>query len=679
MHSDEMTRFTLPSNFNPDTCMIANETEFGRFHESRRAARLAKDLLATGHADDIALAHDVLRAVLACQERDARDPHVGNFYWMREDDQVEDLNAVEFVLEALIPLMQHHAHLLDPDLRTAVLDAIRLGLDEVRRLDVLVAYTNITALDVLNTCLGGELLGDAGLAQRGYAKLAAWMAFTAAAGHPLEYNSPTYTAVTLRALKELRDNVRDEATQQRATAFAARLALSVALHNHAGTGRWAGPHSRAYQPTIVGETPPEIEQLQDWIATGIVPPWIEEFLANRTDGAEAGFTVTETASRQFDLSFSTYHAPAFALGIASRNFNDQNNVCIAHYRRPGSARPGVFYTRYLLDDKWFGDIYHRTDRSKTRNLPDEGTFFGVQDGSRALCVYALTRAGGFESAKAALIWTGLDAIDTLVVGGEAHAPAQLAASADGISVAPGDTVVVASGDVFMAVRPLTVTRLCKEPPRQVVARGGDLVLELFNYRGVFKRFWELGWPGAFFQGHPLCAFLLETAPRTAFADAAAFARHVAAIPVDETLDLPFTYAGETGRRYRVEAGAGEQRMGLEVDVMTAQLRERWTSQGDPGWPMLDSPFAREAADGRVTLGDTTLTCDPGPAWLARLPHGGGYVAGYTGLTPTTLTLTAPEGRVEVQELGPGVVVWRPEQPGTSRVTIDGAHGAVARA
>ncbi|MCB0162340.1 MAG: hypothetical protein KDD83_29585, partial [Caldilineaceae bacterium] len=77
MHSDEMTRFTLPSNFNPDTCMIANETEFGRFHESRRAARLAKDLLATGHADDIALAHDVLRAVLACQERDARDPHVG--------------------------------------------------------------------------------------------------------------------------------------------------------------------------------------------------------------------------------------------------------------------------------------------------------------------------------------------------------------------------------------------------------------------------------------------------------------------------------------------------------------------------------------------------------------------------------------------------------------------------
>ncbi|MEZ4719898.1 MAG: hypothetical protein R2851_28000 [Caldilineaceae bacterium] len=589
MHSSEMSRLPLPSNFNPETYMIANETEFGRFHESRRAARLAKDLLAGGHPADVALAHDVLAAVLACQERDARDPHVGNFYWMREDDQVEDLNAVEFVLEALIPLMQQHAHLLELDLRAAVLDAIRLGLDEVRRLDVLVAYTNITALDVLNTCLGGELLGDAALAQRGYAKLAAWMAFTAEAGHPLEYNSPTYTAVTLRALKELRDHVQDEVTQQRATAFAARLALSVALHNHAGTGRWAGPHSRAYQPTIMGETPAEIEQLQDWIAAGIVPPWLEDFLDHRTDGAT--FTVTETASRQFDLSFSTYHAPAFALGIASRNFNDQNNVCIAHYRRPGTERPGVFYTRYLLDDKWFGDIYHRTDRSKTRNLPDEGTFFGVQDGARALCVYALTRAGGFESAKAALIWTGLDAIDTLLVGEEVYAPSRLATSDDAISVAPGETVVVASGDVFMAVRPLTVTRLCKEPPLQVVDRGGDLVLELFNYRGVFKRFWELGWPGAFFQGYPIAAFLVEMAPRTDFADAAAFARHVAAIPVDETLAPPFTYAGEQGRRYRVEAEAGDKRMGLELDVM--------------------APGCWDAGPPKAIRG--------GPCWIHRLP------------------------------------------------------------
>ncbi|MCB0073961.1 MAG: hypothetical protein KDE20_20980, partial [Caldilineaceae bacterium] len=419
-----------------------------------------------------------------------------------------------------------------------------------------------------------------------------------------------------------------------------------------------------------------IEQLQDWIAAGIVPPWIEEFLYHRTDGAT--FTVTETASRQFDLSFSTYHAPAFALGIASRNFNDQNNVCIAHYRRPGEARPGVFYTRYLLDDKWFGDIYHRTDRSKTRNLPDEGTFFGVQDGSRALCVYALTRVGGFESAKAALIWTGLDAIDTLLVGEEVYAPSRLATSDDAISVAPGETVAIASGEVFMAVRPLTVTRLCKEPPLQVVARGGDLVLELFNYRGVFKRFWELGWPGAFFQGYPIAAFLVEMAPRADFADAAAFARHVAAIPVDETLAPPFTYAGEQGRRYRVEAGAGDKRMGLELDVMSARLLGRWTSQGDPGWPMLDSPFAREAHDGRVTLGDATLTCEDGPAWLARLPHGGGYVAGYTGPTPTTLVLTAPDGRVEIQEMGPGVVVWRPDVPGASGVAIDGAHGTVVR-
>lgn len=663
-----MPRLALPPNFNPDTYMIFNETEFGQYHESRRAARLAKDLLVNGDADDAALAHDVLRAVLACQERDPRDPHVGNFYWMREDDQVEDLNAVEFVLESLIPLMQESAHRLEPALHDEVLAAIRLGLEEIRRLDVLVAYTNITALDVLNTCLGGELLGDPALAERGYAKLAAWMAFTAQAGHPLEYNSPTYTAVTLRALKELRTHVQDAATRRLAAAFAARLAVSVALHNHAGTGRWAGPHSRAYQPSIVGETPAEIEQLRGWIDDGIVPPWVDEFLPQRAQE----FTVTETAERRFDLSFSTYHCPEFALGVASRNFNDQNNVCIAHYARPGADRPGVFYTRYLLDDKWFGDIYHRTDRSKTRNLPDEGTFFGVQDGPRALCVYALTRTSGFQSAKAALIWTGLDQIDAVLVDGRPVTPSP----EHPVALTPGQSVVIASGDVYMAVRPLTVTALCKEPLVQLVARGGDLVLEIFNYQGVFKRFWELGWPGAFFQGHPLCAFLVEMAPRTAHADAAAFARHVAAIEVNAVTAAPYTFAGDGERLYRVEARQDGRTVGLELDQMTAQLRRRWTTDGDLGWPMLDAPFAREAADGQVQLGAATLACAQGPAWLAVLPNDAGYVAGYTGPTPTSLTLTTPEGRVEVDEMGPGVMVWRPSAADGQAPDIAAAYGAV---
>jgi hypothetical protein len=165
------TPYSLPGNFNPATNMLMKTTEYGVFHETRQAARLAEQLVANGTPEAQALVEQILSAVLACQELDPSDPHYGNFYWMREDSIVEDLNAVEFVLEALIPLMLAHGDQLAPAMQERVYSAVCLGLAEIARLDVLVAYTNITALDILNTCLGGELLGEPVLAERGYAKL----------------------------------------------------------------------------------------------------------------------------------------------------------------------------------------------------------------------------------------------------------------------------------------------------------------------------------------------------------------------------------------------------------------------------------------------------------------------------------------------------------------------------
>ncbi len=326
----------MPPDFNPDTLMLAKTTEYGLFHESRRAAHFAADLIANGTKQDIELAERILPEVLICQELDERDPHFGNFYWMREDDHVEDLNAVEFVLSALIPMMIEHGNRLPDVLHGQVMESIRLGLEEIRRLDVLVAYTNITTLDVVNTCLGGELLDDAALAQRGYRKLAEWIAYTGQHGHPLEFNSPTYTSVTLRSLKQLVDLVKDEDTRIRAQAMSAKLALSVALHIHAGTGRWAGPHGRAYQPTVVCETPPEVELLRQWIAKGIVPDWVSGLLDNPT----LPFQVVETAERSLDLSLTTYQTESYALGTSTRAFSNQANVCMAHFARPKAERAG---------------------------------------------------------------------------------------------------------------------------------------------------------------------------------------------------------------------------------------------------------------------------------------------------------------------------------------------------
>ena len=161
---------TLPPDYNPETHLLSKTTENGTFHESRGGAGFARRLIQNGHPDDIALAHKVLEATLACQETRENDPHHGNFLWMAEDDVVGDLNAVEFCLENLIPMMIDGRDRLEPAMRDRVIHAIRLGLAEIARIDVRVSYSNITMLDILNTCLGGELLEDASIAQRGYDK-----------------------------------------------------------------------------------------------------------------------------------------------------------------------------------------------------------------------------------------------------------------------------------------------------------------------------------------------------------------------------------------------------------------------------------------------------------------------------------------------------------------------------
>ena len=656
-----MTSLPLPADFNADTHMLARTTEFGTFHESRRAARFAADLVANGTPDDLALAEKVLDAALACQEREQRDPHVGNFYWMREDDVVADLNAVEFVLEALIPMMLRHEERLPTETQRRVRGAIALGLAEIERLDVLVAYTNITVLDVLNSCLGGELLGDADIAQRGQQKLLDWIAYTNQSGHPREYSSPTYTHVTLRALKTLTDLIQHEETRQRALSMAARLAVSVALHIHGdvneGTGRWAGPHSRAYHPTIVCETPPEIELLRAWIADGTVPEWIADLLAARPNLLE----VTETAERQRQLGFTTYQTPSFALGTATQHVSPQSNSCMIHYRRPNVEKPGVFYTRYLVDDKWFGDSYHATDRTQSRNLLDEGSFWGVQEAGRALCLYApAPGVAHCRSAKAALIWTGADEIDEIWVDDQ---------RVDALpqDVPTGATVVVSSGDAHVAVRPLHVTALGRGTPTRLSARGGDLVLELINYEGSEKHFWELRWPGAFYQGRPFCAFYVEVAERGEYADGATLARVISAGAFEERLDAPFTYAAEGERRYTVSYARDGRELGIEIDTMQWRLRRRWTQAGDVGWPMLQSGVAVQSASGHVALGEATLAWEAAdetraqPAWLVALPQTDTWVVGYTGLTPTTLKLTTPAGTLTVHEMGVGTVVWRGDE------------------
>lgn len=661
----------LPDTFNPETQMLARRENNRMYHAPRAAIELVANLLDHGHPDDIAQAERTLNAALKHQETRPDHPHRGNFFWEAEDAEVEDLNAVQFCLFHLIPLMIRNGSRLSEPLQQRANNAIRLGLEEIARLDVHPRYTNIVLKDIANTCLGGEYLGDETFKQRGCDKFTRWMAFTDQSGCVCEFNSPGYAGVSLRVLNRLIELVQSESIRVRADIMRARIGLSAVLHIHPATGRWAGPFSRAYRPTVFCETPPEIHTVRDWLSTGILPPWLANALVQRPQA----MSLVETADAR--NSIATYHSASFALGVSSHELTTQSNRfiagqsnCFIAHHTASENQTGVIYSRYVLNDRWLGSFRSTPARSSTQVLFEEGQFHGVLDGPRALCLYAPRTLGAWEpchSAKAVITWHKREHVDGIWMDG---APVQTLPT----PVAENATVVVASGQMLTAIRPLSRTDLGSNAPLHLIARDGHLCLEIHNYKGAEKTFWELAHPGSFYQGLPKCGFFAEVAERADWPDPVAFSNEIASGEIRERCDPPQTYDEGVERIWSIQYARAERKLGIEVDLMTWALKRRWNQNSDLGFPMLECPIARQSRTGHIEIADAALTCGRHPAWLFATPGAHCYAAAYHGPEPASFHLTVPGGSVSIPTLSAGLVVW---DNGNVRIHALGMEGQPA--
>ena len=382
--------------------------------------------------------------------------------------------------------------------------------------------------------------------------------------------------MSIERLAELAALTNDSQTRIIARVFAARAGVSALLHGHQGTGRWSGPFSRAYQPQIEAETPPEIDWMRHWIASGTLPEWTTSALEDK-----------ETSDRIGQQMMTTYMDEGFSLGVTSKDLSSQANRFVEGESSTFIAQfncgqeTGVLVSKYILDEKWPGDFRTTPSRSNTQLQPHEGRFWGVQDKTRAIGLYTPRVIGARQPCnelKMAMIWMRHD-------------------------------LVVGSDTMWAAIRPLTHTHLSHNPPQRLIKRQGNLALEVYNYEGAAKTFWELSWPSSFYQSMPQCGFYAEVAEREIYADGAAFAQTVAAGQLNDKAEAAFTYDGvDEERLWNVEYERDGRRLGLEVDLMQWKLKQRWTKDGDQDWPMLESPIAQQTCDGRVEVGGAKLEC-----------------------------------------------------------------------
>lgn len=667
----------LPKDFDRDAWLMGKVVDGKVYHPPRTSARLCEDLLANGTAEDIAHAEKILPNLLKSQIWDPDSRFYGAYKWELEMEAVEDLNAVQFILFSLIPLLIEHQDKLSEKTVSLVKESIRIGLINISNIDVHFEYTNIVLKDITNTILGGELLHDPSVAQRGYDKLASWIAFTDRSGGTYEYNSIPYTAVALDVLNKLQTMTQNEDARMMARMMLARVGLSAGLHIHGPTGRWAGPHSRAYHGAVTGSSSSyrlkqlEKRSFEEWLATGQIPNWLGTLSTQEVLPDE----ILETTGTNRGVAQSTYKTESYAFGIASRDAANQlnryiawqSNVFTLHYNRPGKQIPGALYTRYILDDHWLGDFSPGEGRGAYGLIPDDGHFQGVQDKERAIGLYCQTGLGGIEfhsSAKSVIALPRWDEEQDRAWIGDRPV------SGFPTPVPQDKTVVFESGDIMIAIKPLTLTNLGHGDQIQLQLMDDQtLVLEMYNYQGPRKIFWELAWPGTFYQGQPQNGFYSEVANRTDYESGAAFAKVIDSGKIIDRADPPSTYSGSEDRKWTVEYQRDGRVLGLEVDLFDwSKTPRRWNHNGDLGWPMLQSSRTFQSTSGRIDLDGVTLKFNAGQAaWLYVSPDKQTVAAAYHGPEQSHLNLQLPQGSVSIDKLNRGLMVWDAE--GVSLDTI----------
>lgn len=687
---DEGARM-LAALWDDDVAMV-RDAEAPDVHTPRGTLAYAHVLLRGG---DAPRAERAIRSVIALQETRPQDAHYGNFRWLLEDPCVADLNGVEFMLDGLIELARDHGPSLSADVVAEMRQAIALGLAEIERLDVHPSYTNIALSDIANTVLGGELLNDAHYIERGARRLDEWLAFTNGSGAPHEFNSATYAAVDILRLAAIVEHTRDPRIALRARIAEERLWLHVAAHYHPGLAQLAGPHSRAYfdgwsgaggllklilwrllgDDALRRDTPYAARTREEGhidVALAIVhcPDYIERSLREK----HYPFEARETASVALGLDITTYMTESYALGTASRSYGvgDPPEPWPAfnslHLYAKRTAAPGynALYVRYVVNDKAPPAGREREDHW------DEGQHVAVQNQNRAIVAYGLMpRIALARSNKLSIRMLGVSPGDDVWVDDRRINtwPAYLE---------PEQRVVIGFGDAYVALFPLAQTDMGSDAPIELNLVDGTLTLDIYNYRGPGKTFWEYrSHGGPFFKGNVRNAFAIETADRAAFATIEAFRTHIAASTISDATN---------GNHHRtIEYASAGGSVALTYSLWDMTLIER-RHDGAPYAPpaanvgAIDGagPQFTQTTEAKTQLARATLHATATPHWLIADDEARRYIAINPSNTAAPLRLTTPTteitcealpfARIDLDETNNIVRIDTATDPGEIRVT-----------
>jgi hypothetical protein len=315
---------------------------------------------------------------------------------------------------------------------------------------------------------------------------------------------------------------------------------------------------------------------------------------------------------------------------------------------------------------------HESNRS-AEDFWDEGRFVGAQNRNRAIIAYGLLpRLRPTESYKLSLrmlgaasasVWLGERMVDSF--------PA---------AVEPGEPIVVDTGDVYVAMIALEPSDMGSDAPIELRMTDGELALDVYNYRGPAKTFWEhRSQGGPFYKGNVRNAVIVEVAAKADFDGIDAFRRHVAEASIADSVDED--YARE------IVYASGGTTLTLRYSLWDMSVIERKHDglafalpMGRAGAVDGAGPQWLQSRDALIELGGAKLMAGRTPKWLYANATAGRYVFVNPSDESTPVWFETANtiiecdefafGRIEIDEAGASVSIHALDEIGV--LTLRGA-------
>lgn len=200
-------------------------------------------------ADDAGEANRILRKILEYQDLRPGSDTCGNFFWMTHWDRVKDHNAVSFLCAGLVYAYLTFPNKLQDKTKSALERAFPEMLKGIRKHKVPWQRTNIFFLNLAGLVSLSRVLNDPSVHSEAVEDFNAWLEGTSNDGFH-EFNSPTYTPVTLVGMETAWANTRDKEFRARLRRTMDIITYQFAL-NLSSNGFLGGAASRVYQNDVI--------------------------------------------------------------------------------------------------------------------------------------------------------------------------------------------------------------------------------------------------------------------------------------------------------------------------------------------------------------------------------------------------------------------------------------------